>query len=131
MSSPIVFFDGRCNLCNQAVDFLIRHDHARQFKFAPLDGQTARELLPSELIGDQPDSVVLYKDASFVMESEAALRTLILLGGSFRLFAIAFVIPKSMRDFVYRCVARYRTTWFGRRETCRLPTAAERAQFLP
>ena len=68
----IVFFDGYCNLCNTSVDFILKRDKTKQFKFASLQGETAKELLPKDLL-DNPESLVLYHNESISLKSSAAL----------------------------------------------------------
>lgn len=82
-----------------------------------------------------PESVVLEEIAAdgtkrVSMRSEAILRALVSLGGAWRLMGVFFALPRPLRDFVYRWIASHRYAWFGRRDTCRLPTAAEKARFL-
>lgn len=125
----VVYFDGHCNLCNTSVDFLIRRDVRRRLKFAPLQGETARARLPADLVGDL--GTVVFDDGSRLhVRSSAVVRTLVALGGAWRLAGVLLLIPAFLRDPLYRFVARSRYRWFGRRETCRLPTPEERDQFL-
>jgi predicted DCC family thiol-disulfide oxidoreductase YuxK len=129
-SGPILLFDGVCNLCNHAVDFVIRHDPAGRIRFASLQSDTGRALLRQH--GGTPgtlDSVVLVENGRLYTHSDAALRTARYLRGWRWLYALRG-IPRSWRDAVYGWVARNRYRWFGQRETCRLPTPAERARFL-
>ena len=126
----ILYFDGHCNLCNGFVDFLIRHDRRGTLKFASLQGSTAAKNLPPELRGEHLTTVVLAVDSEFYTESTAAIKTLLCLGGIYRFTWFLFLLPRFIRDAGYRWVARHRFSFAGRRETCRLPTAAERAQFL-
>lgn len=125
----ILYFDGHCNLCNWIVDFFIRKDTHRRLKFAALQGRTAAERLPKEWRESLP-SVVLEHEGQFYTESTAALRATALLGGVFSIARMLLIVPKFVRDPVYRLIATNRYRLFGRRETCRLPTPEERAQFL-
>lgn len=148
---PILFFDGVCGLCNRFVDFMLRSDSQHRFRYAPLQGETARRLLGvdgdasgrgpgsneagvhqvSGREADDPRSFIfLDKDRHFD-QSNAVLHALIRLGGAWRLTAVLYVFPRPLRDFIYRIVARNRYRWFGRREACRLPTPEERDRFLP
>ncbi len=129
-SHPIIFFDGVCGLCNRSVDLLLRWDTKGLLRFAPLQGATARAMLPEEQVRDL-DSLVL-KDAKGIhRRSDAALLALEHLGGGWRTVALLRWIPRVLRDAVYGLVARHRYRWFGKRHSCRLPTAAERERFLP
>jgi predicted DCC family thiol-disulfide oxidoreductase YuxK len=126
----IIFFDGICNLCNQFVDFVIRKDKTGQFKFAPLQGPTAVAKLPKEL-RESMRSVVLFDDGKIFTESEAALRVLSGLGQGLALFSrIGHLMPAFLKSGVYRLVATHRYKIFGQRQTCRVPSAAERERFL-
>jgi predicted DCC family thiol-disulfide oxidoreductase YuxK len=127
--SSIVFFDGVCNLCNALVDFLVRHDRRRVLRFASLQGNTARELLGPGA-GENLSSVVFYQNGSISTESLAVIRILSRLGGPWGLLSLLRVIPSFLRDPIYGFVARNRYRWFGKRETCRLPSPDERALFL-
>lgn len=126
----IIFFDGVCNLCNAFVDFLVRRDKDNNFFFAPLQGDTAKSKLPS----GQPaklSSVLLWNQGQVLQKSDAALTILQQLGGLWWFMRVFWAVPSFLRDLVYDFVAANRYRFFGKRETCRLPTAAEKARFLP
>jgi predicted DCC family thiol-disulfide oxidoreductase YuxK len=125
----IIFFDGVCNLCNAFVDFLVRWDSERIFYFAPLQGSNAKQLLPAKIPAEL-NSVVLWNQGELHEKSDAALMVLQQLGGLWWLTKIFWVLPKGVRDWFYDRVAKNRYALFGKRETCRLPTPAERARFL-
>ncbi len=127
---PIIFFDGVCHLCNGFVDFLITQDSSHTLRFAPLQGVTAKALLPITSIQNL-DSVVLYQQGQIFRGSEAILRTLTQLGGVYRLSSVFFIVPRFVRDFIYRVVAQHRYQWFGEREFCRLPQSHEKEFLLP
>lgn len=128
---PIVFFDGVCGLCNKAVDYLVRRDRQHTLRYAPLQGETAKRLLPP-LDSDPARWSMLLIDGDGVHDqSEAALRIARLLGGGMRVLSWARVLPRWLRDPIYRFIARRRYRWFGEKEVCRIPSPAERALFLP
>ena len=129
ITRPVIFFDGECNLCNSAVQYVIRHDKKEQFLFAPLQSDAGRQVL--QLIpGNIPDSFILYHNGKIYIKSSAALQTARLLGG-WRTGLYAFiVIPRLLRDAVYNLVARNRYRWFGRRDSCMVPTEELKARFL-
>ena len=127
---PIVFFDGLCGLCNRSVDLLLRWDTKGVLRFAPLQGETARRLLPAPQVRDL-DSLVLVDARGMHLRSTAALRALEHLGGAWRGAALLRWVPGVVRDAVYGWVARHRYRWFGKKESCRLPSPAERERFLP
>ena len=126
---PIVFFDGVCGLCNRAVNVLLRHDEDAYFKVAPLQGSTARALLGN--LPEKVDSIVLWEEGSVYIKSDAALRIASRLTGWPRLLLSARILPRYFRDKVYDLIARKRYHWFGKKETCRVPTEQERLRFLP
>jgi len=126
-NSDVVFFDGVCNLCNAFVDFVIRRNSV--FRFSSLQGKTASQSLPAALVRDLP-SVVLVSHGIVYIESTAALKVLSQLGGLWPLMAVFYLVPKMLRDSIYRWIGRHRYTWFGKRETCRLPSLEERSRFL-
>ncbi len=126
---PIVFFDGVCNLCNASVDFLIRHDKSGLLRYAPLQGNTARRLLSKQFL-ELPDSVILYDTGKIYSRSTAALRLVNYLPWPYKILKIGYVIPRFLRDPLYDLIAHNRYRWFGKKETCRLPTSEEKKFFL-
>lgn len=128
---PVIFFDGVCGLCNRFVDFVIRHDRQGVFRLAPLQGETARDRLAEADVLDLK-TMVLVDPSGTYRKSTAVLRVLGRLG-TFWKFAAAllWVIPRPLRDLGYSWIAANRYAIFGRKETCRLPSAAERERFLP
>lgn len=129
-SERIVFFDGVCGLCNRFVDRLLRADRKRLFRFAPLQGSTAQGSLPAGM-AEAMESIVYLRDGRILQRSDAVLRIVLDLGGWRKVYGLSFMFPRGLRDRIYAWVARNRYRWFGKRETCRLPTAEERARFLP
>jgi predicted DCC family thiol-disulfide oxidoreductase YuxK len=129
MKAPVIYFDGFCGLCNGFVDFVLARDRHRRFRFAPLQGATARARFgdPGEV---DPTTILLVKDGIVSERSTAVLRILSSLGGAWRLIGALRLCPRPIRDAVYDWVARHRYGWFGKRETCRLPAPEERAVFL-
>ena len=128
---PIIFFDGVCGMCNAFVSLVLRVDRRQTFLFAPLQGATARDLLPP-LSEDAREWSMIYMDETGVHDqSDASLEVYRRLGGPWRLLGLARLIPPRLRNPVYRIIARNRYRWFGKKDACRVPTAAERARFLP
>jgi predicted DCC family thiol-disulfide oxidoreductase YuxK len=128
---PIVFFDGVCGLCNRFVDFLLPRDRKHVFLLAPLQGETARARLSAEDV-ENVSTIVLLDEVGTHRRSKAVVRILCRLGWGWKVagFLLA-MIPRPLRDLGYKLVARYRYVWFGKKETCRMPTPDERARFLP
>ena len=128
MPAPVILFDGVCNLCDASVQFVLDHDRAAHFRFAPLQSETARRL-----VGDRAtalDSIVLVEDGRVYDRSTAALRIARRLDGAWPALAAFLVVPRPLRDVVYDWIARNRYRWFGTRDACRLPTPDTAARFL-
>jgi len=128
VNTQIIFFDGVCNLCNGFVDFLVKRDQG-QFTFAPLQGETAARTLPLELRQDLK-TVVLWSQGQTFEKSDAALMVLQQLGGIWGLMRVFWALPAPVRNLAYDLIAANRYRIFGKRESCRLPTPAERQRFL-
>ena len=127
----VVYFDGVCNLCNSAVNFLIDQDKQGRLKFASLQSEAGREALHRWGLPEKEyDSFILEKDGRLFQKSEAALEVVKLLGGGWSLLYGFKVIPRSWRDWLYTRIARNRYRWFGKRTECRLPTPELKARFL-
>lgn len=128
---PIIFFDGVCAMCNGFVDLMLRVDSKQVFLFAPIQGETARELLPP--IGEDPEqwSMVYLDERGIHDQSDASLEVYRRLGGLWAPLGWLRFVPRFVRNPVYRLIARNRYRLFGKREVCRIPTAEERARFLP
>ena len=127
----IVLFDGVCNLCNASVNFLLDRDPDGQFRFAALQSAAGqRHLERCGLPPDDLESFVLVEEGRCYRRSEAALRVARRLPGAWRLLYGLIILPPPVRDALYDVVARHRYRWFGRRDTCRLPTPEEQGRFL-
>jgi len=127
----IVLFDGVCNLCNGFVQFIIRNDKKEHFHFGALQSAEAQELLKGSPIRPADlDTVIYLRKGKALTRSTAALQILKELGGAWSLMAVFFVVPRFLRDAVYRFIGNNRYRWFGRQESCMLPTPELRARFL-
>jgi len=128
---PVVLFDGVCNLCTNAVQFLIERDPEGLFRFAPLQSPIAQELLADcELDEHDLDSIVLVDGGECYVKSDAVIRIATTLGGVYRLLGPTAYVPQFLRDGVYDLVADSRYEVFGKRDQCMVPTPAHRARFL-
>ncbi len=128
--SSIVLFDGVCNFCNGAVNFIINHDPNKKFRFAPLQSEIGHELQQKHGIGDDIDSIVLVEDDKAYTHSTAGLQVARTMGGIWSLAYIFIIVPAPIRDFFYKLFARNRYRLFGRQDACVLPTPDVRERFL-
>ena len=127
----ILLFDGHCNLCNAWVRLIVRRDTARKILFAPLQSSVGRKMLEEHKIDvNYTESLVFFEEERFSVSSTAALRIFSYLDGWERHLKILTVLPRPLRDAVYRFFAKYRYKWFGRREQCMVPTTELRERFL-
>lgn len=128
----IVVFDGVCNLCNSAVNFLIDHDRTGTILFTSFQSTTGLKLLAEYGITTAPETIYVIHANALYCESAAVLVLAKFLQPWWLRFCAnaGYIFPRVVRDALYRVVARNRYRWFGKRETCRLPTPAERRRFL-
>ena len=126
-----VFFDGVCNLCNRGVNFLISKDKKEVLKFASLQSDYAQNIIPKELLNrENLDTIIVYSDGQFYDRSNAVLKLCNILGGGFYVFLIGYLIPRFIRDGLYRFIANNRYRWFGKTAQCRIPTVDLKDRFL-
>jgi predicted DCC family thiol-disulfide oxidoreductase YuxK len=130
-AGAIVVFDGVCVLCSGWVGFLLRHDRVRQFRFAAMQGEAGRRLLDAHgLDPDDPMSFLLVDASGARTDSDAIIAVLARLGGVWRAARLLRMVPRRLRDPLYRRLARNRYRWFGKKDACYLPSAAQRNRFL-
>lgn len=128
--TSIVLFDGVCNFCNGAVNFIIRHDADKKFRFAPLQSEIGQELKAKHDIGDDVDSIVLVENDKAYLHSTAGLRIARTIGGIWSLGYVFIIVPAFIRDWAYKLFAKHRYRLFGRQDACMLPTPDVRERFL-
>jgi predicted DCC family thiol-disulfide oxidoreductase YuxK len=126
----IILFDGECNFCDQSVQFIIKRDPKGHFKFASLQSDIGKELLNKHNTPEDIDSFVLIEDNNCYFKSSAALRVCKNLKGVWKIPYVLLVIPKPIRDFFYGLISKNRYKWFGKKESCMLPSPEERKRFL-
>jgi predicted DCC family thiol-disulfide oxidoreductase YuxK len=127
----VVLFDGVCNLCTASVQFIIKRDPHKHFRFASLQSAVGQKLLqhchvPAETF----DTIVLVEDGQCYTKSTAALKIAKHLQGWWPLLAVLLLIPRRLRDFGYNLIAQNRYTLFGKKTECLLPTADSKERFL-
>ena len=133
--NPVLLYDGVCGLCNRLVQFVLRRDRRRTFRFAALQSDFARETLSRHGVelGELNTMYIVHgegADAQLLSKSDAVLFLLRELGGVWGVIALARVLPRFLRNGVYDIVARYRYRVFGRSDACALPPAGAAERFL-
>lgn len=129
-TKPIIFFDGVCNLCNSSVQFVIKKDKEARFKFASLQSQAGQEILHQyHLSQNDFNSFILLEDGKLYTRSTAALRVFSQLKG-WKWSRVFQWVPRFVRDGVYNIIARNRYKWFGKQESCMLPSPDLVSRFL-
>lgn len=126
----IILFDGECNFCNQSVQFIIKRDPKGHFKFTSLQNEIGKELLRTYNAPVDMDSFVLIEGNKCYFQSSAALRVCKNLKGAWKLAYLLLIVPKPLRDTFYGIMAKNRYKWFGKRESCMIPSPKERKRFL-
>lgn len=126
----MIYFDGICNLCNGAVDWVLKKDKSQSFLFCSLQSASAKVHLPEERIRALDTVVVKTFEGKIFLKSEAALFVLAVVFEKPWIYKFGSLIPRFLRDGIYQIIARFRYQIFGQRETCRIPTPQERARFL-
>jgi predicted DCC family thiol-disulfide oxidoreductase YuxK len=133
----ILLYDGVCGLCNEWVQVVLDRDVEKRFTFAPLQGETAARILPRH--GKDPkdlDTVYLVLDPDgpnekVLWKGRAILTIVKNLGWPWKFLAVFSILPSGLIDFGYDFVARHRYRWFGKHESCPIPTPDQRARFRP
>ncbi|MEM7567316.1 MAG: DCC1-like thiol-disulfide oxidoreductase family protein [Pseudomonadota bacterium] len=128
---PIIVFDAECVLCAANAQFVLKHDGARRFRLASMQGPVGAHLLASNGVdpGD-PDSIVLVDGDAVLRDSDAVLAIYAGCGWPWRALAALRIVPRALRDPIYRLVARNRYRVFGRRDTCWLPSPADQDRVI-
>ena len=127
----IILFDGVCNFCNFWVNFVIKRDKKDLFRFGALQLAKSKDLTNRfNFDTSNLDTFVLIAGDKFFTKSTAALMVCKELNGMVKIMYPIIFLPKFFRDFIYDLIARYRYKLFGRRDTCRVPTEAEKKKFL-
>lgn len=131
-NKKIILFDGVCNLCNGAVQFIIKHDKKDVFRFVALQSELGKEIC--NYIGiDQTkiDSIVLYNpNVAYYYKSSAIIEISEDLGGIYSLISIFKIFPEKFRNYIYDYIATNRYKWYGKKESCMIPTPELKAKFL-
>ena len=128
--NKIVLFDGVCNFCESSVQFIIKHDKSNSLKFASLQSNLGQELLTKYNMPKELEGVVFIENNKAYYKSAAALRIARYFGGFWRGLLIFGILPTFITDFGYDIIAKNRYKWFGKKESCMIPTPEVRSRFL-
>lgn len=129
-AQPILLFDGVCNLCNGAVNLIIKHDPKAVFRFASLQSTAAQQLLLQYGDLKKFDSVLLLENGQLFQKSTAVLNVLRHLRWYWQWTQVFWLVPKFIRDAVYDLIAKNRYAWFGKKDVCMVPTPEISGRFL-
>ena len=129
---PLVLFDGVCNLCNASVKYIIKHDKKDVFRFTALQSEVGQKIVKEFNIDTiKTDSIILYSEKKEIYyKSTAALKIASHLGFPLNLLIVFFIVPPCIRNWVYNYIAKNRYVWYGKRETCMIPTPELRKKFI-
>ena len=128
----IILFDGFCNLCEVSVQFVIKYDKKDVFRFVALQSELGKEIIKHiGLENKNIDSVILYEPGvAYNYKSAAALEIAKNLGGFFHLGTVFKLIPNGLRNLLYDYIAKNRYQWYGKKESCLVPTLELKSKFL-
>ena len=130
-NSKVILFDGVCNLCNNSVKFIIKNDKRNIFKFAPIQGKYGIKIQNSYNINTtQINSIILVDGEKTFTKSSAALRIAKDLKAPFFMFYVFIIIPVFIRNFIYDLIAKNRYKWFGKMESCMIPSNELKNKFF-
>lgn len=130
MMHPVILFDGECNFCDSSVQFIIKNDPQGLFHFASLQSDTGQELLNKHNVPSDIDSMILIEGDKVYYKSAAALRICRHLRGAWKLLYTFIIVPRPIRNAAYDFIAKNRYKWFGKKESCMLPSPSVRARFI-
>ncbi|MFV8269391.1 thiol-disulfide oxidoreductase DCC family protein [Flavobacterium sp. GT2N3] len=128
----IILFDGVCNLCDSAVQKIIKHDTKDVFRFVALQSVLGQKIVKHLKIDTQKtDSIILYEPGfAYYYKSEAVLEIAKHLGSIFYFITFFSILPTSFNNYIYDYIAKNRYKWYGKKEACLIPTKALKAKFL-
>ena len=129
-NASVILYDGVCNLCNASVRFILKYEKKPYYLFAPLQGKYASEIRNKYALPEDADSVVLLENNQIYTASTAALRIAQNLKIPWRWMLVFKALPISLRDGIYHWIARNRYRWFGKKDTCEIPSPEIAHRFL-
>lgn len=128
--SKIVFFDGVCHLCMGSVQFLLKKNQKENLYFSTIGSETFFSLLPKDSYPNLPDSILYWREGKLYLESDAILQLTRELKIPWPLFYGFWILPRFLRNPIYRFIAKHRYQWFGKAESCMVPSANIKKRFL-
>lgn len=127
----IIYFDGVCYLCNSLVNFLLKIDKDNRLKFSPLQSNFAeRELKNSDINLEEIDSIILQVGSKFFIKSDAVIKIIKEMRWYWQGLLVIKILPKNIRDKLYDFIADHRYKWFGKKDSCMIPTNDVKSRFI-
>lgn len=132
INKQLILFDGVCNLCNSSVNFIIKRDKKNTFLFTPLQSHLGKQIIKEYNIDtNKTDSILLYiPKKGITYKSTAALKVASHLGFPVKILSVFLIIPTFIRNWIYDFIAKNRYKWFGKKETCMMPSPELKSKFL-
>jgi predicted DCC family thiol-disulfide oxidoreductase YuxK len=132
-NKQLILFDGVCNLCNSSVLYVIKRDSKNKFLFAPLESNIGKDIIKKFKIDtEKTDSILLYNPVidKLTNKSTAALLIASRLGFATNLLSVFIIVPAFIRNWIYNYIAKNRYKWYGKKESCMIPTPELKSKFL-
>jgi predicted DCC family thiol-disulfide oxidoreductase YuxK len=129
-NSKLILFDGVCNLCNGFVQFVIKNDKKKLFKFGSLQSENSKSILLNLGVEQNLKTVILIDDGVAYFKSDAALQIMMQLQFPFKILYIFIIVPRFIRNWVYDFIAKYRYKFFGKKDTCMVPSQELKERFI-
>lgn len=126
----IILFDGVCNLCSGAVQFILKRDRKKQFVFASLQSEVGKALLLKYKVNTRVETIILLQSEKWFSQSEAALEIARNLSGGWPLLYAFKIVPRFVRDGIYDWISRNRYRFFGKKDACMIPSPEWKNRFL-
>lgn len=131
LQHPVILFDGVCNLCSAAVQFVIKRDKKKIFRFASLQSSFGHSLLQKhQLPATDFNSFILFEDGKLYTKSTGALKVSRQLAAPWHLFYLFIIVPPFIRNSIYNVIAKNRYKWFGKKESCLMATPELKIRFF-
>tara|TARA_R110002051_G_scaffold243722_3_gene303706 strand:+ start:6223 stop:6630 length:408 start_codon:yes stop_codon:yes gene_type:complete len=132
LNKKIILFDGVCNLCNSSVQLVIKHDKKDEYRFAALQSDLGMKMTSERRIDtSEIDSIILIEPGNaYYTKSTAALKIGKSFGGLWSLLGVFEWIPEKIRNIVYDFIAKNRYKWYGKKDSCMIPTPELKSKFL-